>query len=101
MNRLHSTLVVLIAAAAIVSPAAQSKKPGPLTIKEQGSFFVGGEHKTVTQPGFGPNAPPIDRRDHRQSDVRAVPDPDERGSARAGRDGARLLPEQQDLGDDA
>ena len=59
MNRWHSTLVVLISAASIVSLAAQSKKPGPLTIKEQGSFFVGGEYKPVTQPGFGPNAPPI------------------------------------------
>jgi hypothetical protein len=58
MNRLHSTLVGLITAAAVVSPAAQTKKPGPLTIKEQGSFFVGGEYKQVTQPGFGPNAPP-------------------------------------------
>src|SRR5215510_6324302 len=58
MNRLHSMFVVLITAAAVVSPAAQTKKPGPLTIKEQGSFFVGGEHKQVTQPGFGPNAPP-------------------------------------------
>jgi hypothetical protein len=39
--------------------AAQTKNtPGPLTLKEQGSFFVGGESKTVTQPGFGPNAPP-------------------------------------------
>ena len=59
MNRLHSTFVVLIAAAAVVAPAAQTKKPGPLTLKEQGSFFVGGEDKKVTQPGFGPNAAPI------------------------------------------
>jgi hypothetical protein len=59
MKKVHSTLIVLIAAAAVVSPAAQTKKPGPLTIKEQGSFFVGGEYKPVTQPGFGPNAPPI------------------------------------------
>src|ERR1041385_2796908 len=29
----------------------------PRTIKEQGSFFVGGDDKTITQPGFGPNAP--------------------------------------------
>src|SRR5215470_17824760 len=44
----------LVAAAA----AGQTKnKPGPLTIKEQGSFFVGGEDKTIAQPGFGPNAP--------------------------------------------
>src|SRR5262245_39483571 len=58
MNRLHSTFIVLITAAAVVVPAAQTKKPGPLTLKEQGSFFVGGESKTVTQPGFGPNAQP-------------------------------------------
>jgi pimeloyl-ACP methyl ester carboxylesterase len=37
---------------------ARAKDPGPLTIKSQGSFFVGGEKKTITQPGFGPNAPP-------------------------------------------
>src|SRR5262249_32015253 len=59
MNRLHSTFVVFITAAAVVVPAAQTKKPGPLTLKEQGSFFVGGENKKVTQPGFGPNAAPI------------------------------------------
>src|SRR5215813_4917982 len=59
MNRLHSTFAVLITAAAVVSPAAQTKKSGPLTLKEQGSFFVGGDSKPVTQPGFGPNAPPI------------------------------------------
>ena len=59
MKRLHSAIVVLVAAAAVVAPAAQTKKPGPLTLKEQGSFFVGGESKKVTQPGFGPNAAPI------------------------------------------
>src|SRR5215831_12216229 len=59
MNRLHSTFVVLIVAVAVVAPAAQTKRPGPLTLKEQGSFFVGGEDKKVTQPGFGPNAAPI------------------------------------------
>src|SRR5712671_496605 len=48
----------LLAAALIVAPGlAQTRKLGPLTIKEQGSFFVGGEHKTISQPGFGPNAP--------------------------------------------
>ena len=40
-------------------------------------------------------------RHHRQPDVRAVPGPAERRSARAGRHGARLLSEQQDVGDDA
>jgi hypothetical protein len=41
--------------------AAQSKSkpktPGPLVLKSQGSFFVGGERKTITQSG-GPGAPP-------------------------------------------
>jgi len=56
----RATLVLLAAAALLVTPAlAQTKKPGPLTLKEQGSFFVGGENKTITQPGFGPNAPPL------------------------------------------
>ena len=38
-----ATLAVVFAATA-----------APLTLKEQGSFFVGGEHKTVTSPGAGP-----------------------------------------------
>jgi len=51
--------VAAVAAAAVSAQTTTSKKsPGPLTIKEQGSFFVGGENKTITQPGFGPNAPP-------------------------------------------
>jgi hypothetical protein len=38
----------LFVAALLLSPlAAQTKKPGPLTIKEQGSFFVGGENKSA------------------------------------------------------
>src|ERR1041384_1046261 len=52
------TALVLLFAAAMAAPAAGQKKLGPLTIKEQGSFFVGGENKTLSQPGFGPNAPP-------------------------------------------
>jgi hypothetical protein len=55
----HRVTLLLLSAALVVTPAlAQTKKTGPLTIKEQGSFFVGGENKTITQPGFGPNAPP-------------------------------------------
>ena len=50
--------MVITIAAMTGHTAAQTKKdPGPLTIKSQGSFFVGGENKTITQPGFGPNAP--------------------------------------------
>jgi len=37
--------------AALQPAAAQSS--GPLTIKEQGSFFVGGESKSVSQPAAG------------------------------------------------
>src|SRR4029077_732313 len=51
-------LVIVIALAASAAVGQTKNKPGPLTIKEQGSFFVGGEDKTITQPGFGPNAPP-------------------------------------------
>ncbi len=39
--------LALLGAALLVAPAfAQTKKLGPLTIKEQGSFFVGGENKS-------------------------------------------------------
>src|SRR5438105_11009055 len=54
----HTTLAVLLTALVVAPALAQTKKAGPLTLKEQGSFFVGGENKTITQPGFGPNAPP-------------------------------------------
>ena len=38
----------VLAIAALFTPvAAQTKTPGPLTIKEQGSFFVGGENKKL------------------------------------------------------
>lgn len=33
--------------------AAHGSKP-PLTLETQGSFFIGGDKKTITQPGFGP-----------------------------------------------
>ncbi len=52
------TLACVVVFAAAAPAIAQSSKAGPLTIKEQGSFFVGGENKTITQPGFGPNAAP-------------------------------------------
>lgn len=60
MRALRSMLV-LLAVAAIASPAsAQTKRVknlGPLVLERQGSFFVGGEKKTVTQPAFGGGAP--------------------------------------------
>jgi hypothetical protein len=39
---------------ALVAPlAALAQTSGPLTIKEQGSFFIGGENRTVSQPPAG------------------------------------------------
>jgi hypothetical protein len=61
MNESRITAVFLVAGLIAGTATAQTKSakdPGPLTIKSQGSFFVGGESKTITQPGFGPNAPP-------------------------------------------
>ena len=47
---LRSRFVALLAVLAIPSFAGSA----PLTIKEQGSFFVGGEKKTVASPAVGP-----------------------------------------------
>jgi pimeloyl-ACP methyl ester carboxylesterase len=48
------SIVNLFAVAALVAPiAALAQAPGPLVIKEQGSFFVGGEKKTVSEPAAG------------------------------------------------
>src|SRR5258708_6539175 len=52
------TITLLAAALTVATATAQTKKLGPLTLKEKGSFFVGGENKTIAQPGFGRNAPP-------------------------------------------
>jgi hypothetical protein len=49
--------VLLGIAAGLASAQKHDKTPGALVLKSQGSFFVGGEHKTITQPGFG-GAPP-------------------------------------------
>lgn len=53
---------VLLAAAALAGRAGAQPGPaapaGPLVLKSQGSFFVGGEDETVTQPGFG-GGPPL------------------------------------------
>src|SRR5580693_584226 len=39
--------------ACLGSLTAFAQAAGPLTIKEQGSFFVGGEHRTVSEPAAG------------------------------------------------
>ena len=54
--------VVLVIVGALAGHAsaqnkAQSATDAPLVLQSQGSFFVGGENKTITQPGFG-GAPP-------------------------------------------
>ncbi len=48
MRRIEISLLAVVAMISFAANAA------PLTIKEQGSFFVGGEKKTVSQPGVGP-----------------------------------------------
>ena len=100
MKTLRFRLVLLVLAGGVCAAAqAQRASDEPLTIRSQGSFFVGGEKKALPAPP--PGAALRRRRDHRQPDVRAVSDPAARRSARAGRHGARLLLEQQDVGDDA
>ena len=51
-TRVLFTCAITVVCAAGV--AAQAKKGAPLVLKEQGSFFVGGEKKTVSQPAAGP-----------------------------------------------
>jgi pimeloyl-ACP methyl ester carboxylesterase len=51
------SLGVMSATSAWAQTKSKAKDPGPLVLKSQGSFFVGGEKKTITQPGFGGSAP--------------------------------------------
>jgi pimeloyl-ACP methyl ester carboxylesterase len=46
-------LRALVAMLSLTPLAGAAQVAGPLTIKEQGSFFVGGEHRTVSQPAAG------------------------------------------------
>ena len=80
MNVRRSCFAVVVSALVAFCTATLAALAAPLTIKEQGSFFVGGEKKTVVAARRRPD-PAADRRDHGQSDVRAVPDPDERRRA--------------------
>jgi len=60
LNASRTIRTVRVAAALLIwgeltiAASAQAKKTPPLVLKEQGSFFVGGEKKTLTQPAFGP-----------------------------------------------
>jgi len=53
MTRRTAFLLVCIGCVT-TGTSAQVKKNTPLTIREQGSFFVGGENKTLAQPAAGP-----------------------------------------------
>lgn len=59
--RALSCTFLLLAAAAVGGRAAAQTGPAaanaPVVLKARGSFFVGGEDKTVTQPGFGGGPP--------------------------------------------
>src|SRR5580765_6551386 len=60
--RVTHTVAAVLMAGLLGGPAAaqtkgKAKDPGPLVLKSQGSFFVGGENKTITQPGFGGGPP--------------------------------------------
>jgi pimeloyl-ACP methyl ester carboxylesterase len=50
-------VAVLVSGPVAAQTKSKAKDPGPLVLKSQGSFFVGGEKKTITQPGFGGGAP--------------------------------------------
>ena len=91
-----SLAVVLVAATA----SAQTPRRftgGPVTLADQGSFFIGGvtkitEHAAIPGAPPGQPAPRADAAaDHDRPDVRAVPDPARRsGAGLAGDHGARL-----------
>ena len=52
--KMHLALGSTLLAMACIGPAtAFAQVSGPFTIKEQGSFFVGGEHRTVSEPAAG------------------------------------------------
>ena len=44
---------LLLASVCLLPLLSLAQGIGPLTIKEQGSFFVGGEHRTITTPASG------------------------------------------------
>src|SRR5258708_2345898 len=52
-SKVRSALRSLAVVAITVPLAAHAQTSGSLTIKEQGSFFVGGENRTVSQPAAG------------------------------------------------
>jgi len=60
LNASRTVRIVRVAGALLIwsvlaiAAGAQAKKSTPLVLKEQGSFFVGGEKKTIAQPAFGP-----------------------------------------------
>jgi hypothetical protein len=59
--KLFATLFIIAAIAGSISAEEKRRDeaPKPLVLASQGSFFVGGESKTVTSPGRGPGAPAV------------------------------------------
>ena len=53
-NHVTWVFVLLVPLLELPACAGAGDRSGPLTIREQGSFFVGGESKTVSQPAIGP-----------------------------------------------
>ena len=93
--------VILATVTMLPSYAGESSKP--LVIESQGSFFVGGESKTskeLSANTAGPGAGDVGDVTINQMYVQ-YQKPVNGGSARAGGDGAWLLPEQQDLGNNS
>jgi hypothetical protein len=53
MNSLHCRFVLLAACLPVAAAHAQRSNDEPLTIKSQGSFFVGGEKRALPAPAAG------------------------------------------------
>ena len=84
MPRITLATAALLAVAALPThgqPPHQRFMGGPVTLEDQGSFFVGGVTKIseyATVPGAPPGQPAAAANaaaDHDRADVRAVPDP--------------------------
>ncbi len=84
----------LFALAVVCSALTAAENTKPLVLADQGSFFVGGETKSSNLPNAKPDTPPSDVTINQmyvqyQKPVNA--------GQHAGRDGAWMLPQQQDV----
>ena len=91
-------MLLLAQSIGVSGQAQQSKRflTGPLTIEDQGSFFIGGVPKMTDAAGRPPAALPAPPAatapapNHHRSDVRAVPDTRAEERGLAGHHGARV-----------